>query len=199
MTSVLQAMRNMAMVGMISVATTLALTACAGKPDHFYTLRALPDRGQESRISPTKHVLLNVTVPSMVDRSEMVINSSPHGVMILDHQRWAAPLADQVAATLARDIEGRRNDVLVGDRSFDQAGNAPTTIKVDIVQMTVHKGGGGGAVIEVHWHIIDGRDKQDSIGGDRYEAPLSGGDYAAIARAYSETLSALADRLVGEL
>jgi uncharacterized lipoprotein YmbA len=176
---------------------SIVAAACASKPDHFYALSILPDREQVSRSPPTTHILLNVTVPSMVDRAEMVINSSDHKILVLDHQRWAAPLADEVSQTLARDIERRRSDVLVGDRRFDQRGDAPTKIKVDIVEMSARRG--GSATIEAHWHIVDGRESKDLIGSATYEAPVSGDDYSAVAHAYSIALSSLADGLVGQL
>ena len=129
------------------------LAACAAAPDHFYTLSTLPDTSVATATTLTRHVILNVTVPSAVDRHEMVINVSTDRVVILEHERWAGDLSDLVSQTLARDIEKRRNDVLVGDRGFDQAHTTPIKIKVDVVQMSASRA--GRAILEAHWRVVD--------------------------------------------
>jgi uncharacterized lipoprotein YmbA len=127
----------------------------------------------------------------------MVIDASGERVLILEHERWAGPLSDLVAQTLARDIEQRRSDLLVGDKGFDQAGAVPIKIKVEVVQLSARKE--GGATLEAHWHIVDAATKTDEIGGAVFGAPLNGEQYAAVARAFSMCLSSLADRLVEKL
>jgi uncharacterized lipoprotein YmbA len=180
----------------MGVCAALLLGACASKPDHFYTLNTLPDGERTALSMPLVHIRLDVTVPPLVDRSEMVLSTADNGVLILDHERWAAPLSDQVTQTLGRDIERRRADVLIGDRRFDQQGRVPTLIKVDIVRMSVQRG--GRARLEAHWRIVDGSGGTDELGGDFFEAPAGDG-YAGIAEAYSRALSELADRLAARL
>jgi uncharacterized protein len=176
---------------------SLALAACASAPDHFYTLSTLPDAERGPPSTPAVHVLLDVTVPPLVDRAEMVIDTSQNALLILDHERWAVPLSDQVAQTLARDIERRRRDVLVGDRRLQQSDSPPVTIKVDIVRMSVRRG--ARASIEAHWRIVDASVKMDETGSDLFESALVGDGYASVAQSYSQTLSALAERLAANL
>ena len=174
----------------------LLLAACASRPDRFYTLNTLPNTERGPLSTPAIHVLLDVAVPSLVDRAEMVMSTPDNGILILDHERWAASLSDQVAQTLARDIEKRRADVLVADKGFDQAASPPVLIKVDIVRMSAQSH--GRATIEAHWRIVDRSTGMDEIGSDRFGAAVGAG-YAAVAQAYSEILSTLADRLAGRL
>jgi uncharacterized lipoprotein YmbA len=94
---------------------------------------------------------------------------------------------------LARDIEGRRSDVFVGDRGFDRAASPPVTLKVDIVRMSAQRG--GPASIEAHWRIIDSNAGVDELGSGAFEAAITSDGYAAVAQAYSQTLSDLAERL----
>ena len=179
-----------------AISAGIMLTACASKPDRFYTLDVLPTGDRAALAGTLLHVRLDVTVPSLVDRSEMVVTTANNGVQILDHERWAAPLSDQVAQTLSRDIERRRPDVLVGDRRFDQ-GKAAAVVKVDIVRMSAARA--GHVKLEAHWHITDIDAGLDSVGGDSFDVPLSGADYAAMAQGYSQALSQLADKLVSVL
>lgn len=174
-----------------------ALAACAGHPDHFYTLSTLPDAPPPPASVFATHVILTVTIPSLVDRREIIVAASGERISILEHERWAAPLADLVTHTLARDLEQRRSDVLVADASYNQAGVTPVRVQVDIVRMSARRG--GHATVESHWRIIDPNAQTDAIGGETFSAPIEGDDYSAIARAFSTCLAALADRLAGKL
>ena len=175
---------------------SVALAGCAAPADHFYALNTLPE-GARAAAVPTIHVRLQVTIPSVVDRNEMVLNTSRNDIVILDHERWAAPLADQVSQTLARDIEGRRIDVLVGDRGFDRVSSPQVTLKVDIVRMSAERG--GRATIEAHWRMVEPSAGVDELGSGSFEAIVAGDGYSAVARAYSQTLSDLAERLAQQV
>jgi uncharacterized lipoprotein YmbA len=176
----------------VGLLLSLALAGCVSPTDHFYTLTTIPDDARPAA-TPTIHVRLQVTVPSLVDRNEMVLSTAGNGIEILDHERWAAPLADQVSQTLARDIEARRPDIFVADRAFDQAGSAPVTVKVEIVRMSARRG--GRAIIEGHWRIVDPAASVDELGTGSFEAAVTGDGYAAIAQAFSRALNDLAERL----
>ncbi len=169
------------------------LAACASEHDRFYTLGPVPNAARGALSTPVVHVMLGVTIPSLVDRSEMVIQTADHGIEVLDHQRWGEPFADQVSQTLARDLEQRRSDFLIGGRGFDQPGTAPVKIRVDIVRMSARMG--GQATLEAHWRVESGT--LDVVGGDIFSSSVSGSDYAAVAVAYSDTLSQLAGRIAG--
>ncbi len=171
---------------------TLGLDACASRADHFYTLDTLPGREGGKILSTSRPVRLTVTVPSLIDRSEMVLNDADNGVLIYEHERWAAPLAGEITATLARDLEQRRDDLSIGDRGFDRAGATPLTVVVDIVQLTARRG--GELSLEARWHIAP-----DQMGGDWFKAPVDGAGFAAVAQAYSQALSELADALAAAI
>ncbi|MEP6884422.1 MAG: PqiC family protein [Gammaproteobacteria bacterium] len=179
-----------------AAALLLPLCACvSSKPDHFYILSVLPQAVSAPRTGSAVQATLKVTVPSLMDRTEMVLNTSADGVRVLEHERWAVPLADLVTQTLARDIERRRDDVLVADRAVGRM----TTIKitVDIVQLSMRRG--AQASMEAHWRIRDTRTGNELVGGDVFTAPLGLVGYSVVAQTLSECLSSLADRLVGQI
>ncbi len=144
-------------------------------------------------MSPTP-VSLRVSLPSLVDRAEMVINTGADGVIVLDHERWAAPLSDLVTQVLARDIESSRGDLLVSGGTRSSA--AAVKVMVDIVQMSARKGGQVG--ISAHWRILHGEGRE-TAGGEEFSAPLAPDGYAGLAQALSQCLALLADRLAAEL
>jgi uncharacterized protein len=177
-----------------SICLVSLLCACVtSRPDHFYILSARPPGTSDPRANPTTAISLRVTLPSVVDRPEMVLNTSPNGVIVLEHERWAAPPADLVTQTLARDLERRRSDMLVTDHPVGTA----LKISVDVVQMSVRKG--ERASIEAHWRILDPRSGGDVVGGEVFSAALARDDYAAVPDALSDCLGLLADRLTGQM
>jgi uncharacterized protein len=177
--------------------TLILLSACASHPDHFYVLSTQPAGAGQPRTSPVAPAALKVTLPFVVDRLEMVLNTSANDVIVQEHERWAAPLSDLVTQTLARDLERRRSDLLVADSSAGRPGGSVLKINVDVVQLTVHKD--RQASIEAHWRILDPHTGNEAVGGAVFTAPLGQNDYAAVAQALSQCLGQLADRLVAAL
>jgi len=177
-----------------SLCLTGLLCACVThQADHFYILDPQPPSARAARSAPLTQVTLRMALPSLVDRPEMVVNTSAEGIAILEHERWAAPLADLMTQTLARNIEQRRSDMLVANQGSD----ARVKIIIDVVQMTVLRG--QRASIEAHWRIIGARAGTEAVGGEVFTAPLGEQDYAAVAQALSQCLGLLADRLVEQL
>jgi uncharacterized protein len=187
----------------IPLVTLCLLTACAtGRPDHYYILTSQPPAASPARTAPVTQVALSVSLPSLVDRSEMVLNTGSDGVIVLEHERWAAPLTDLMTQTLAQDIERRRADLLVAGRGLAPASGAAVKMTVNVVQMSVRKG--NRASIEAQWRILDARGGQvrggqEEVGGATFSAPLKGDNYAGVAQAVSECLGSLADRLVARI
>jgi uncharacterized lipoprotein YmbA len=174
------------------------LCACvSSRPDHFYILSAQPQSTSAPRTTPTTQIWLRVALPSLVDRSEMILNTSTNGVIVLEHERWAAPFADLVTQTLARDLERRRSDILVADQSVSHPGETAVKVTVDLVQISVRKG--ERASIEAHWRILDPRSGGDAVGSEVFNSALAQDDYAAVPQALSDCLGLLADRLVGQM
>jgi uncharacterized protein len=180
-----------------AAAFVVLMASCAIRADRFYALKPLPDAARTPAGTLSTHVILNVSIPPVVDRRELVLDDSNGRVSILEHERWAAPFAEQVSDALARDLEQRRSDIVVADRSFDRAGTPQVKIRVDIVRMSAQRN--GRATLEAHWRIIDPAAKTDEIGGDAFSAPLEGSEYSAVAQAFSACLASLADRLVAKL
>ena len=173
------------------------LTGCVTRQrDHFYVLDAQPTGGRESRSQFDRQATLRVTVPSLVDRAEMVL-VSPGGVAVMDHERWAAPLADLVTAALARDIEQRRNEVVVLSKSADHAGIPQVRMTVDIDRITARLG--DRLIMEMHWRVVDAHTGREVLGRDTLVSPQAAQSYAEVAAALSACISLLADRLAGQI
>jgi uncharacterized lipoprotein YmbA len=183
---------------MTAVCSLMLLNACvSSRPDHFYILSVLPPGAAEARPVSDVQAALKVTLPPWADRSEMLLNTSAGEVIVLEHERWAAPPSDLMRQTLALDIERRRADITVADREVNRSKTPTIDITVDVVQMTVRRG--ESARIEARWRIHDPRTGSDAVGGGEFAAALAGEGYASVVQALSECLGRLADRLVQQL
>lgn len=186
------------MKSLLITAGLCLLGACATvMPDHYYVLNSLPPGALEARTASATPVILRVSLPALVDRSEMVLDTSADAVEVLEHERWAAPLAELVAQTLAQDLERRRADLLVTGQGLIQPAGAAIKVTVDLVRVTIRSG--KQASLDAHWRILDARTGRESLGGDLFSAPVGEEGYAAVARALSDCLGQLADRLLGQL
>jgi uncharacterized lipoprotein YmbA len=174
----------------------LAGGCAARQRDHFYVLDAQPAASNDSRTQFDRQIALRVTVPSLVDRAEMVLTTSG-GVTVLDHERWAAPLADLATATLGQDIERRRGDMVVLPRGPDQTGIPLVKIAVEIDQVTARLG--DQVVIETHWRVTDTHTGKVSIGRDAFASSQRPQSYTEVAAALSTCIGLLAERLVREI
>jgi uncharacterized lipoprotein YmbA len=192
---------------------TILLLGCVSSPDHFYVLMpqpassaaatpetaaaaTAPAAATATAAAPSARALLRTNVPVLVDRNEMVLDRSANGVSILQHQRWATALGDQVFETLARDIEARHPGIVIGNGEFDSGSGVPIRITVSIVELSARVG--GRATLSARWRVQDSRTGKDALGSETFEADVRDG-YASVASAFSACLGELSDRLGASL
>jgi uncharacterized lipoprotein YmbA len=172
----------------------LAAGCVSSHPDRFYALDSARTEQLPARSKFAMQVNLRVSLPIMVDRSEMVL-SSPNGVIILEHERWAAPLSEQFNSVLGQDIESRRQGVLVASRGIAEADGPMTSIAVDVVQLSLQKA--VGAKVQVRWRVQRGSDVTQ--GREIFAAAAAGEGYGGLVQSLNNCIGALADRLVSQL
>ncbi len=181
----------------LGLCALLLLAGCVTRQlDRFYVLDPQPAAIAESRSQSDRQVTLRVTVPSLVDRAEMVI-ATPNGVAVMDHERWAAPLADLVTASLSEGLERRRSDVVVLPKSADNAGIPIVRVTVEIDRLTARLG--DHLSIETHWRVTDVRTGKEKLGRDVFVSQQQPQSYAEVAAALGACIALLADRLAGEI
>jgi uncharacterized lipoprotein YmbA len=84
----------------------LNLAACASSPMHYYTL-VPPSQGAAPDNSPAASFLINVLpvgVPSQLDQSSLLVRQTDSVVQLLDNERWASPLGDQIRMALSAQL-----------------------------------------------------------------------------------------------
>lgn len=178
------------------ICVALASSCALSRPDHFYVLDAGQPKELAARSAFAMQLNLRVSLPALVDRSAMVL-ANPNGVTILEHERWAAPLAEQFASVLGQDIEARRQDVILASRTIAQPGARTASIAIDVVQLSLQKG--AEVRLEVRWRLQRSEGEKVMQGRETFVSPASDGSFGGLARSLSDCIGMLADRLVAQL
>ncbi|VWC03609.1 lipoprotein [Burkholderia lata] len=92
----------------LGAGAVIALTACASNPVHYYTLVS-PTTATSTSTTPTTARaaaplainVLQVGIPAQLDQQQMVVRSGTGTAVILDNERWVAPLGDELRAALS--------------------------------------------------------------------------------------------------
>jgi uncharacterized lipoprotein YmbA len=178
------------------LAALLFTAGCVSNhPDHFYTLDPVPRTEGVPRASFATQISLRVTLPSLVDRNEWVLRNGT-GVTVLEHERRAAPLADQVTTVLGQDFEQRRPELLITSRQVAPPGVPLIAVSVDIVELSL--GAGDAVTLEARWQVVRTTEGRVASGRDTFRQTASGDTYPAKARALSACIAQMAERLIQE-
>jgi uncharacterized lipoprotein YmbA len=130
------------------LAAGLCGCASTGTPARFHTL--LPAAGDGAAAStraapPVRVEVLPVTLPVQVDVAQLVVRLPDDSMRALEHERWIAPLADEIRAALALRIDAALPDLAAA--SVD----APwrVTLEVQRFDSTL----GGAASLQALWSL----------------------------------------------
>ena len=83
---------------------SVLLAACASAPTHFYTLLAPPVADSPAPPAAYAIAVEPVGVPAEDDQTQWLVRVSGGEVAVLDGERWAAPLSDELRAALAEEL-----------------------------------------------------------------------------------------------
>ncbi|UPG95598.1 PqiC family protein [Luteibacter aegosomatissinici] len=164
------------------------LAACSSAPVHFHTL-VPPATAAVASSAPFAIDVLAVGVPPQVDQPSMVLRSGSSSVSVLDGERWASPLGDEIRSALAADLSSRlgTHDIHGLPRAKDA--------KVVAVQVDVRRFDselGGNATLEASWSVRSG--EQSANCASRVVEP-AGGSYDTLVDAHQRAISQLADQI----
>nr|WP_260463992.1 PqiC family protein [Burkholderia sp. Bp8963] len=106
--------RRAAVIRVLAAASALALSACASSPpSRFYTLAPEARAGAASSVSGPAALIdiQSVSVPDQVARNQLVVRISETQVEVLENERWASPLSDEIRMALSMAATQQLSDV----------------------------------------------------------------------------------------
>jgi uncharacterized protein len=181
---------------MLGIGCVVGLAACSSSPPlHYYTLSEVAGSGQPSAAAGTTALRLDrVTVPTELDRDQLVRRIDATRLQVLDGDRWAAPLEDSIRRVLSNDLAARLPPGLVVDPNDPSTGEKRQSLSVDIQD---YYGDAACAVtLRAAW-VLKPADGPASRGNEDIKIP-GGADCAGPATlppAMSQALGQLSDRI----
>jgi uncharacterized lipoprotein YmbA len=175
------------------------LTACSSAPVHYYTLLAPAVPAAESgQSSPFLIEVLPVGVPVQADQPQLVVrqDGGGSGVAVLDGERWAGPLGDEVRLALSASLTRllATQDVA----GIARPGDRPVMrIKVQVRRFDLWSG--HGAQLDADWSlgVADEPANARLACHARLEAPTAGG-YQELVQAQQRLIAELANRIAAD-
>jgi uncharacterized lipoprotein YmbA len=187
-------------------AALLVLAACSSSPEiRYYTLSAesVPPSGAAPTIRPAgaPYAIDAVIIPDLLDRPQIVLRTNTNAVEMLDYDRWAAPLPDQLERVLAADLSARLGPDAVIDPGLPTNLRAERRITVSILEFD--PGRSRESALEVSWEISDAKSGSTPAASRsfraRHVAPAKGSDVADIVRTMSSLVAVITDDIAASL
>lgn len=159
----------------ILIALAFALTACASTPVHYHTM--LPRVTHESVAQPPATFLIDVLpvgVPAQLDQPQMVVRKGESDMAVLDGERWASPLGDEVRGALSSELA-----VLLNTQDVDGLAIQPdkpvVRVKVQIRRFDVWPGQRVQVAADWELAFANGPVKARAVRMGHVDEPASGG------------------------
>jgi hypothetical protein len=156
-------------------------------PSRFYTLDSAASEANGSPVAAAV-VVGPVSVPAAVDRPEFVIAVAPNQVEVDEFHRWAAPLGDAVARTVAGDLA-----VLLGNPEVATGplANFRPAYRVTIAVQRFESVRGEAALVEAVWAVRATAGGTPRLGRTVAREAVQGNGFDALAAAHSRALARL--------
>ncbi|MGR8950932.1 MAG: PqiC family protein [Gammaproteobacteria bacterium] len=177
------------------------LSACAATPEtHFYVLSAL-SRPLETSSSEAPRRLIGVgqvSVPSLLERKQIVTHSGGNRIEASELHQWAAPLQASITETLAQNLSALLPNDIIKAYPWSAYGEVDHHIIIDIVRFDVSSE--RTAELTANWSIMNDRTHiLTSHGQTKISRSQTGPEYADAVKALSETLQEFSKQLAVSL
>jgi uncharacterized protein len=170
---------------------------CASAPVHYHTLSA-PAATSVAGHGATMTIEVGVVrLPAELNRSELMVRSGPTEVTLLENERWASPLSDEIQEAVQLELRNRARGA-PDSAPWRAAGKMFVTLNVERLEAQFDRS----VALEATWSAKVTLDKPNEtiVRSCRFRAlDAIGGGYAGIVQGYQRELTALAAAIISEL
>jgi uncharacterized lipoprotein YmbA len=166
---------------------------CASAPVRYYTLTPPPDKTLRASEAPLTIDVRVVHTPPQLNRAELLVRTGPAEVTLLENERWASPVNDEIKDALRLELQRR-----LGGMTGLRPAFAKLTLDIDVQHFEAEFG--RYALIEASWSASFSSGDQRLNGARvttctfRADENIRSG-YAAIVEGYQREIAALADAI----
>jgi uncharacterized lipoprotein YmbA len=189
-------------LALLAVAAAAAAGCSTPPPVHYHTLlapaAAPAAMAAPAAVRPPGFVIdvLAVGVPPQLDQPQLRVRQADGGVALLENERWAGPLPDELRSALSAQLTR-----LLGTQ--DIAGLPATTggqvLRIKLQLRRLDAWPSARVQLEADWSMAftgEGNGPRLTCGG-RFETAAAGG-YPALVLAQQQALAALAERMAAD-
>lgn len=181
------------MTGRLAILVTLcasaALAAGCGStpPSRFYTLSATATPATTS--SNLSVAVGPVSVPAVIDRPEIVVNTGANEVRLEEFNRWAAPLQDNLSRVIAENLAAILGTPRV--TLFPQTLSTDADYRVAIEVQRFESMPGKSATLDAVWTVRRTKDGKTQTGRTNVPEKVKDSSYDTLAAAHSRAVTRL--------
>ena len=180
----------------VAVGLLLGLSGgCASSPPmRFYTLTEVAAQTRLNLPADTVRMRIDrVTIPSELDRLQLVRRLDGTRLQISEVDRWAAPLDEMIRRVLSGDLAARLAVNLVADTNEPSLGERRQSLSVDILEF--YTDAACATTLRATW-VLKRQDAQSSQATEEVHVPAGGGcPGAAQPDEMSRAVALLSDRI----
>ena len=185
-------------------------TACVGTSpkENFYTLNSQNyelnqvDKKRETIVKSLPDVYIDivaVTIIELVDRPQLVIKLSPNQVQILEQQRWAQPLKNEIGRVVAKNLSTLLNTHYVTNYPTSSvntklAANL-TTYKVQLNVQQFESNLGSNATVTINYSVRKLTNNQIYSDTITNTQKITGKNYSDLVEAQSKALGTISHEI----
>jgi uncharacterized lipoprotein YmbA len=170
---------------------------CTSAPVRYYTLTPTPDKtlpGSQTTLAIDVRV---VHAPPQLNRSELMVRTGPTEVTLLENERWASPLKDEIKDAVRLELQRR-----LGRMSGSRAAFTKLTLDIDVQRLEAEVG--RYALLEASWSATLSATGPPSNGARAATCTVQADEkihtgYAGIVEGYQREIAALAEAIVAVL
>jgi uncharacterized lipoprotein YmbA len=180
-------MRSRAVLAILCAVAALVAGCGTSPPARFYTLTA----STAPAAAPSNLFIAvgPVTIPAVVDRPEIVVNVGQNELRMDEFNRWAAPLQDSLARTIAENLV-----VMLGTPRvilFPQQLATDPEYRVAVEVRTFESAPGTAIRLDAVWTLRRAKDGKTETGRTSVRESVPDGSYEALAAAHSRAVARL--------
>jgi uncharacterized protein len=170
---------------------------CTSAPVRYYTLTPPLDKTLPALETALAIDVRVVHTPPQLNRSELMVRTGPTEVTLLENERWASPVNDEIKDALRLELQRR-----LGSTAGLRPAFTKLTLDVDVQHLEAELG--RYALLEASWTATLSATGQRSNGVRGITCTFQADEkiytgYAGIVEGYQREIAALAEAIVAEL
>jgi uncharacterized lipoprotein YmbA len=139
-----------------------------------------------------------LSLPTLVDRKQMVTRDENNAIQMAEFHQWAAPLNDNVLSVLRKNVAALQPNAIVRAYPWSVYGEMDYRVIIDISRFDSQLG--KSANFEANWAIMEEKNHVIISNGQiNIQQPLHDTNYASVVQAQNKLLSEFSQQLSAAL